>query len=142
MNTLHIATLGCSAGLSLALILTLLRERETVRNFVLALTMAGLLACATGCSSEVSAPQSSTETQAAATPTVPGGAACDLGTQVVMGCDGVAHASTIVRYTLPDGDIVTCWEGQATSEPVALSCPAGTACVVFDSSGQHSGTCR
>lgn len=142
MNILHVAFLGCSIGLSAGLIMVLLARGESVRNFVLALAMAGALACATGCSSEVSAPQASTATQAAATPTVPGGAACDLGDRVVMGCDGAVHATTIVRWTLPDGDVITCWEGQAVSEPVALSCTSGAACVVFEGGVQHLGTCR
>ena len=70
------------------------------------------------------------------------GAACDLGDRVVMGCDGAAHATSIVRYTLSDGDVITCWEGQATVEPAALSCPAGTACIVFEGGAQYPGVCR
>lgn len=142
MNILHVAALGGAVGLSAGLIMVLLGGHQTARNLVLALAMAGALACATGCSSEVGAPQSSTETQAAASPTVPGGAACDLGDRVVMGCDGQVHATTIVRWTLPDGDVVTCLEGQATVEPLALSCTAGTACLVFEGGAQHQGTCR
>lgn len=70
------------------------------------------------------------------------GATCDLGGGLVyVGCDGTVHTDAIVRWTRDDGDVVTCWEGQAVVEPFA--CASGTACIVVLSDGaQHSGVCR
>ena len=66
------------------------------------------------------------------------GAACQVGGTVYMGCDGQLHANSIVRWTQPDGDVVTCWENQNNLGP---SCATGTPCVVFVGGAQSAGTC-
>jgi len=91
-----------------------------------------LLACWTG----------SACTASSAVPVV--GGACDVGGAIYTGCDGAVHNDAIVRWTLADGDVVTCWMGQAVTEPAALSCAPGTTCtVILGSDGStHQGTCR
>lgn len=82
MSILHVAFLGCSVGLSAGLLMVLLARGEAVRNFVLALAMAGLMACATGCGG---APTATASQSVTATD----GGAADGGRAVVEArCDG------------------------------------------------------
>lgn len=104
MSILHVAFLGCSVGLSAGLIMVLLARGEAVRNFVLALAMAGLMACATGCGGAptATASQSVTATDGGA---ADGGRACALlcwarvgTTSIGYGCEPSGSAVTMVPF--------------------------------------------